>query len=64
MIKQNEKKIQGVLFVQTELFKLLDSLMFQGLCFLKICHGKSCFANYVVNKRTLTLKKQVASPER
>ena len=56
MIKQNEKKMQGVLYVQTELFKLLDSLRFQGLCFLKICHGKFCFANYVVNKRTLTLK--------
>ena len=54
-----------LLYVQIALFKLKDHLMFQGLL-LKICYGKFCFVNYLVNKRTLTLKikKQVASPER
>ena len=27
------KRMQGVLYVQIVLFKLLDSLVFQGLCF-------------------------------
>ena len=33
MIKENEKKIQGLLYVQIVLFKLKDSLMFQELFF-------------------------------
>ena len=34
--------------------------------FLKICHGKFCFVNYFVSKRTLTLKikEQLVSSER
>ena len=42
--------MQGVLYVQIVLFKLLDSLirMFQGPLFLKICYGKFCFVNYLV----------------
>ena len=32
MIKKM-KRMQGVLYVQIVLFKLPDSLMFQGLCF-------------------------------
>ena len=37
-----------------------------GILFLKICHGKFCFVNYFVKKRTLTLKrkKQLVSSER
>ena len=53
--------MQGVLYVQIVLFKLLDSLMFQGLCFGKFV--MESFVNYLVNKRILTLKKQVGSPE-
>ena len=54
-----------LLYVPIVPFKMKDYLMFYGL-FLKICYGKFCFVNYLVNKRTLTLKikKQVVSPER
>ena len=54
--------MQGVIYIQIVLFKLLDSLMFQGPCFGKFV--MESFVNYLVNKRILTLKKQVASPER
>ena len=48
--------MQGVLYVQiVECFK---HFVFENLLW------KDCFLNYLVNKRTLTLKKQVASPER
>ena len=54
--------MQGVIYIQIVLFKLLDSLMFQGPCFGKFV--MESFVNYLVNKRILTLKKQVGSPER
>ena len=50
--------MQRVLYVQVVLFKLKDSLMFQGLLFLKKFYGKFCFVF------TLKIKKQVALPER
>ena len=53
--------MQGVIYIQIVLFKLLDSLMFQGPCFGKFV--MESFVNYLVNKRILTLKKQVGSPE-
>ena len=58
MITKTKKNMQGALYVQFVLFKKI--LSFQNL------FEKFCFVNYLVNKRTLTLKikKQVASPER
>ena len=48
--------MQGLLYVKIVLFKLKNSLMFQGPLFLKNFYGMFCFVNYFVNKRALTLK--------
>ena len=46
------KKMQRVLYVQIVLFNLRH-LNVLGTWFLKICYGKFCFVNYLVNNRTL-----------
>ena len=49
--------MQGVLYVQIVLFKLLDSLMFQGQISktnFENFYGKLCFVNYLVNKKGLS----------
>ena len=43
--------------------RLLNQSVFRDFAFENLL-WKDCFVNYLVNKRTLTLKKQVASPER
>ena len=45
--------MQGVLYVQIVLFKRLDSLMFQGLCFLKIVMESFVLSINLVHKRAL-----------
>ena len=41
------KKNNAVLYVYTNSSRLLNVL---GTLFLKICYGKFCFINYLVNK--------------
>ena len=44
--------MQRVSYVQIVLFQL-RLLNVLGTWFLKICYGKFCFVNYLVNNRTL-----------